>query len=314
MAASTSPANAVAFATLVVLVATNLVAIRFTDRELAPFWNAGARFALAAGIFAAIIAVRRPAPPHGRAIVGSVVYGLLAFAAFFALVYVGLVHATAALGQTVLALGPLITLLLAASVGLERVRGRSIAGALLALIGIAVVFGAQQHLEVPVTSVLALVGAATSFAAAGILSKRLPPIDPLWQNAVGTAVGSAVLLLVSLSAGEAWVLPRDPATWLWFAYLVIPGTVLVFLLLLHLLHRLPATVVSYQFVLAPIVSITLGAIVLGEPAGPGTLLGVGIVVAGVYLGALVSDRDDGRQPQSRAGPPSEGRDDQEGHI
>ena len=290
IAASTSPTTIVAFATLVILVATNLVAIRFTDRELAPFWNAGARFALAAGIFAAIIVARRPPRPQRRAVVGSVVYGLLAFAAFFALVYIGLVHATAALGQTILALGPLITLLLAAAVGLERLRWRSIAGALLALVGIAVVLGAQEHLDVPMTSVLALIGAATSFAAAGIVSKRLPRIDPVWQNAIGTAVGSALLLLLSLTAGEAWVLPQDAATWLWFVYLVIPGTVLVFLLLVQLLHRLPATVVSYQFVLAPIVSITLGAIVLGEAAGPATLVGIVIVIAGVYLGALAPDR------------------------
>jgi drug/metabolite transporter (DMT)-like permease len=286
LAANVPLSTIAAFATLVVLVATNLVAIRFTDRELAPFWNAGARFALAAVVFALIVAVRRLGKPPVRAIAGSVVYGLLAFAGFFALVYLGLVHATAALGQTVLALGPLITLLLAASVGLEPLRLRAIAGALVALLGIAVVFGAQEHLDVPVTSILALVGAATSFAAAGIVAKRLPVIDPVWQNAVGTAVGSAVLLVLSLLVGEVWTAPQTAATWLWFAYLVIPGTVLVFLLLLYLLRRLPATVVSYQFVLAPVVSIILGAIVLDESVGPATVVGVAVVAVGVYLGAM----------------------------
>lgn len=284
--AGSSLGTVVAFATLVVLVATNLVAIRFTNRELAPLWNAGARFALAAAVFAAIVATRRQHRPSGRAVVGSVIYGLLAFAGFFALVYLGLVEAPVALGQTVLALGPLITLLLAASVGLERLRIRAIGGALLALVGIAVILGAQEHLDVPGTSVLALVGAATSFAAAGIVSKRLPPIDPAWQNAVGAAVGSVVLLLLSLFVGEAWAVPQTAATWAWFAYLVLPGTVLVFLLLLYLLRRLPATVVSYQFVLAPVVSITLGALVLDEPFGTATVLGAAIVAVGVYLGAL----------------------------
>src|SRR4029078_11387664 len=50
-----------AFPLLVVLVATNLVAIRYSNRELPPFWDAGARFALAALIFAVIVA-RRPPP------------------------------------------------------------------------------------------------------------------------------------------------------------------------------------------------------------------------------------------------------------
>lgn len=51
LAANVPVSTVVAFVTLVVLVATNLVAIRFTNRELAPFWNAGAPFALAAGVY-----------------------------------------------------------------------------------------------------------------------------------------------------------------------------------------------------------------------------------------------------------------------
>jgi O-acetylserine/cysteine efflux transporter len=224
--------------------------------------------------------------PSSPLAAGSATYGLLAFAAFFAFVYTGLVHATAALGQTVLALGPLITLLMATAAGMEPLRGRAVAGAAFAVIGIGIVFGAQEHFDVPLVSVVALAAGATSFAAAGILAKRLPPTDPVVQNAIGTAVGSIVLLTLSLIVGEPWLLPQSAATWLWFAYLVIPGTVVIFLLFLFLVRRLPATVVSYQFVLAPIVSIALGGIVLGEPIGPATLVGAAIVAAGVYVGAL----------------------------
>lgn len=298
------PAKIVAFSALVVLVALNLVAIRFTNRELAPFWNAAARFALAAAAFGLIAAVRRIPLPSPRAVAGSVIYGAFAFAAFFALLYLGLVHATAALGQVVLAMGPLITLLFAAAVGLEPLRARAIAGALVALVGVAVVFGAQEHLGVPVTSLLALAGAASSFAAGAIVSKRLPPIDPVWQNAVGTAVGGAVLLALSRVAAEHVTLPQDGVTWLWFGYLVLPGTVIVFGLYLYLLRRLPASIVSYQFILAPLVSIALGAALLDEPAGFGTLLGAVIVAAGVYLGALGGDRiatGEGRSDAVRRG-------------
>jgi hypothetical protein len=41
-------ATLAAFRSLVVLVGANFVAIRFNNRELAPFWGAGTRFALAA--------------------------------------------------------------------------------------------------------------------------------------------------------------------------------------------------------------------------------------------------------------------------
>lgn len=280
----------VAFGALVVLVALNLVAIRFTNRELAPFWNAGARFALAAIVYGLIAVGRRIPRPSSRAVAGSVVYGLFAFAGFFAALYVGLVDATAALGQTVLALGPLVTLLLAAAVGLEPVRGRAVAGAIVGVVGVGIVFGAQEHLRVPITSLLALAAAATSFAAGAIVAKRIPPVDPVWQNAVGTAVGGAVLLTLSRVAGDAWTPPQAGVTWLWFAYLVVPGTVVVFLLYLALLRRLPASVVSYQFILAPLASIALGAVLLDEPAGFVMLIGATVVAAGVYLGALDAAR------------------------
>jgi drug/metabolite transporter (DMT)-like permease len=280
------PATGVAFAALVVLVGTNIVAIRVTNRELAPLWNAGLRFALAAVLFGGIAIVRRTDTPSRRQALGSVAYGLLAFAAFFAFVYVGLVSATAALGQTVLALGPLLTLLIAIALGMERLRRRAIAGSALALVGIGLAFGAQERLDVPAASLVALALGASSFAVAGILAKRLPPADPVLQNAIGTAAGAIVLLALSRLVGEPWLVPRTTATWIWFVYLVVPGTVVIFLLFLHLVRRLPATVVSYQFVLAPIVSMVLGASFLGEPLGPGTVLGAAIVAGGVYLGAL----------------------------
>ena len=280
------PATVVAFAALVVLVGTNIVAIRFTNRELAPLWNAGLRFALAAALFGMIAVARRIERPTRLQVLGSISYGLLAFGGFFAFVYIGLLHAPAALGQTVLALGPLLTLLLASATGMERLNGRAIAGSALALAGIGIAFGAQERLGVPLIALIALILGATCFATAGILAKRLPPADPVVQNAIGTVAGAIVLLTLSRLAGEAWLPPSTTATWIWFAYLVLPGTVLIFLLFLHLLRRLPATVVSYQFVLAPVVSMVLGALFLGESIGPGTVIGAAVVAGAVYLGAL----------------------------
>jgi probable blue pigment (indigoidine) exporter len=179
-----------------------------------------------------------------------------------------------------------MTLLLAGALGLETIRGRAIVGSTLALVGIGIAFGAQEHLDVPLASLAALAAAAASFALGSLVAKRLPAIDPVMQNAIATATGAVVLLPLSLLAGESWSLPRDPETWLGFGYLVLPGTIVIFLLFLYLLRRLPASVVSYQFVLAPIVSITLGTLLLGETVGPGAVVGAVVVGLGVYIGAL----------------------------
>ncbi len=275
-----------AFAALVVLVGANIVAIRFTNRTLAPFWNAGLRFALAAILFTTLGVVRGAALPGRRTVAEAGAYGLLAFAAFFGFLYLGLVRAPAGLGQVFLALGPLITLAMAVAIGMERFRWRPVAGGLVALAGIGLMYGVEAAASVPLTSILALVAAAASFAAGGIVVKRAHEADPLVRNAIATAVGAIVLLGVSLLAREPWTLPPDPATLLALVYLIVPGTVGIFLLFLLLLRHWAATAVSTQFVLAPIVGISLGAVLLGESISLPIVIGAALVIGGVWIGAL----------------------------
>ena len=115
-------ATLAAFGALVVLVGANLVAIRFSNRELAPFWGAGTRFVLAAAVFAAIVAARRIALPRGRALAGALLFGALDIAAFYALSYWGLVQVPAGQAAVIGALLPLVTLFLAVAHGLERLQ------------------------------------------------------------------------------------------------------------------------------------------------------------------------------------------------
>ena len=281
-----NPLVAPAFGLLVVLVGTNLVAIRYSNRELAPFWNAGFRFVLAAAGFAIIAAVRRSPRPTRRQIIGGAAYGLFAFAGFFGFIYVGLVRAPATIGQTMLAVNPLVTMLLAAAFGMERLRGRALVGAAISLVGIGLSFGVASRLDVPILSLLALLAATTSFAAGSIVARGLRGADPVVQNLLATLVGGSILLGLSAALGEPWRLPTTAGTWLAFGYLVVPGTLLVFLLLLYVLREWSATASSYQFVLAPIVSISLAGLLLGEPVGPQVLAGVALVLIGVYIGAL----------------------------
>jgi drug/metabolite transporter (DMT)-like permease len=118
--------------------------------------------------------------------------------------------------------------------------------------------------------------------------KRTDPIDAVVQNAIATAIGAVVLVGLSIVGGERLAIPERPETWLAFVYIVVPGTLITFGLLLYLLHRWPASRVAYQFVLAPIVAIAVAALLLDEPIEPAVLAGTGLVIAGVWLGALRS--------------------------
>src|SRR4029453_12084220 len=127
-----------AFLVASVLAGGNAIGVRFSNRELSPLWGAGLRFALATTLLVALMAALRLAPPAGKALTGAVLYGALNFGAAFALVYYGFVEVHAGIGQTLLAVVPLATLLLAVLQQQERFRTEGILGAALALIGVAV--------------------------------------------------------------------------------------------------------------------------------------------------------------------------------
>jgi drug/metabolite transporter (DMT)-like permease len=275
-----------AFLSYTVLAGGNAVGIRFSNRELAPLWGAGLRFALAAALFLAVMVVLRPAFPHGRALVGSLLYGLFNFAGSFGLIYYGLLQVHAGLGQILLALVPLTTLLLAVLWRQERLGTAAIMGTLFALAGVAVISRAPLQNDVPLLSVLAVVGGAICFAQALVLVRRFPRVHPVSMNAIGMTAGAAVLLAASLVADEPIVLPHRPETWAAMAYLIVIGSVVVFLLYLIVLRYWAASRASYGFVIIPFVTLVLSAWLDNEPVGLGLVLGGLLVLAGVYVGAL----------------------------
>jgi drug/metabolite transporter (DMT)-like permease len=275
-----------AFVTQAVLAGGNAVGIRFSNRELDPLWGAGLRFALAALVLLVVMAALRLPIPRGRSMTGSVWYGLFNFAASFALIYHGLLRVHAGLGQILLALVPLVTLLLAVLWRQERATTAAVVGTLLALGGVALMSRDPVREAVPITSVLAVAGGAVCFAQALVLVRRFPRVHPVAMNAVGMSVAAVVLLLGATIAGDDLALPRRTETWLALGYLVLAGSVAVFLLYLLVLRYWAASRAAYAFVLMPFVTVGLSAWLDDERITLGLVGGGLLVLAGVYLGAL----------------------------
>src|SRR3954467_11923034 len=275
-----------AFAAIAVLVGGNAVGIRFSNRELDPLWGAGLRFALAAAVLVAAMAVLRLELPRGRALTGAVLFGLLDVGGAFALGYYALVELHAGFGSILLALVPLATLLLAVLQGQERLRVVAVAGTLVALVGVALMSRAPLRESVPLLSLLAALGSALCIAQATVLVRRFPPVHPVTMNAVAMTAGAAALIAGSVLAGESLVVPRRAATWVALGYLVVVGSVVVFVLFLFVLRHWAASRTAYVYVLIPFVTVALSGARGGEPVGPGLALGGLLVLTGVYVGAL----------------------------
>jgi drug/metabolite transporter (DMT)-like permease len=269
-----------------VLAGGNGVAIRFSNRELDPLWGATLRFVLAALPLLLLARALRLALPRGRALAGAVAFGLLQFAATFALLYYALVELHAGFTQIILALVPLLALGLAVAEREERFRAGALLGGVLAVVGVAVLSGAALPSPLPLLALLAALGAAVCFAQAAVLVRILPPVHPVAMNAVGMSSGAAALFVLAVLAGDEIALPRKAATWEAVAYVALFGSIAVFLLYLFVLGRWEASRASYSFVLIPIVAIVVSAWLDDEPVGLGLVLGGALVLCGVYVGAL----------------------------
>ena len=290
MSTTTRPGGLVGttFAAAVTLGGANFIAVRFSNRELDPFFGAGLRFTLAATLFVIITLVLRLPWPRHRQLALTLLYGLLGFAAFYALMYWALLSVTAGVATVVLALVPLVTILLAAAQGLERLTRRALSGSLLAMAGIVSMVVASSEVELPLSALVAMIGAALCAGQGVIVTKKVAGNHPAVTNAVGMLTGAGALFALSALTGESWVLPRQPEVVWSLVYLVTLGSVGLFVLLMLVVRRWSASATSYMFVLFPVVTMLLDVWLSNEPITPNGAVGAILVMTGVWFGALSS--------------------------
>jgi drug/metabolite transporter (DMT)-like permease len=276
----------VLFGLCVLLGSANFLAVRFSNLELPPLWGAGLRFAMAAVVFTGIaLATRRPWP-RGAMLGRTVVFGLFNFGLFFALTYWSLLHVTAGVATIVLASVPLVTLALAVAQRMERFQARSLIGGVAALLGIGWIAFSPTALDVPLVPLLALLAATAAVGQSIILGKRVSGNHPAITNAVAMSSGAALLLAASLAAGEAWSWPALPEARWALLYLVGFGSVGLFALTLLLIRRWTPSAASYAFVVIPVTTMLLEALLADVPVTATALVGAGLVMVGVWFGAL----------------------------
>lgn len=283
-------ATLLAFLLIVLIGGINFVAVRFSNRELAPFYGAGLRFIVSSALLFLFIAIRKVPLPRGKGLMGTLIFGVLSFTGAYAFAYSALQKLPAAAASVIMASVPLLTLFFAMLHRVERFRIRGLIGGVLALAGIVVIVGGTDRADIPLGSVLTMLGTAVCAAESSVIIKRFPPSHPVATNAVAMGVGGLLLFPLSLATREAWIVPQSQTTWVTLAYLIAIGSVGLFGLYLFALGRWTASGVSYMFVLAPIVATLAGIILEGASITLGLAIGGVIILAGVYVGALTVHR------------------------
>jgi drug/metabolite transporter (DMT)-like permease len=130
--------------------------------------------------------------------------------------------------------------------------------------------------------------AAACFAESTVLIKTYPGTHPITTNAVGVLTGSLLLFAISAISREVPSLPSLPATWLSLLYLILLGTVAVFVLNLYVVKRWTASASSYLFVLMPIVTVLVASFLANENITAPIVVGGAFVLSGAYIGGIAN--------------------------
>ena len=254
-----------------------------------PFTVALSRTALGAlALCALAFALGRPLPALTPILCAFLLaLGLLNAAVPFALLAWGQQHVASAFAGLSMAMLPLAILPLAhLFVPGDRMTVRKTSGFALGLLGAALLFlpdlGAEGLGRVTAGR-LACLGAVLSYAVSSILTRRCPPMDPLWLSAAILVGGTAFLLPVALWR-EGVPGPAAPAPMLAILFLGLVPTGLAALLRVRVIRSAgPSfmTLVNYQ---VPLWSMAFGAAFLGEVLPPRFFAALALILAGLVLG------------------------------
>ena len=272
--------------------------------QLGPFAVAAGRLGLAALVLHVVVRIARPGLPRAwRAWSAFWVMGLLNNVVPMSLILWGQTRIDSGLAAILNASTPLFTVLLAHCFTRdERLTSAKIAGMLFGLGGVAVLIGpealggARGHL----LAQLAMLGAAISYACAGIYGRRFSGTPPL-ATATGQVTASSLTLLpLALLVDRPWLFPLPGArAWGAMVGLAVLCTALAYVIYFRVLASAGASNLLLVTLLMPVNAVLLGVTLLGEDIEPRQATGMALIAAGLAvidgrLPALVCRRLSGR--------------------
>ena len=274
---------AVTFVACALIWGTTFLAIRFGNEATPPVWAATIRLAIASVLLFGIAAAFKMPLPRGRALRGAALWGLFNLGVNMSLLYIGETTVPSGISAVLFATVPLTTALLAAAFGVEAIVIRKLIAAIVAIGGVAVIFAGELGAAVPFAGLLTVFAAASSAALANVLLKRAPKQQVIPLNAIGTAVGAAVCLVVSQVLGESHAIPTTAAAWLPILYLTVAGSLGAFVLFSWLVTHWSVSNASLVGVTVPIIAVILGGVVKGEQPAALTYVGAAVVISAILI-------------------------------
>ena len=254
--------------------------------ELRPFTVVLCRVGFAALVLVAVVyATGQRLPRRGDLWGAFFVMGALNNLIPFTLIVWGQTHIASGLASILNAATPLFTVVLAHLLTHdEKMTPNRLAGVVLGLAGVAVLIGPEvlRGLGFHLVAQLAVLGAALSYAFAGIFGRRFRGEPPLVVAAGQVTATTVMILPIALFADRLWAVPLPGATtWAAIAGLAVLSTALAYVIFFRILATAGATNLLLVTLLIPVSAILLGTAILGERLAFGHFAGMALIGLGL---------------------------------
>jgi len=278
-----------AWVTLCVVWSSTWLAIKIGLRDLPPISFVAIRFLVAIVVLLAVSIRRTRLLPRGRNdYVVLAITGILMFAVNYTLLFWAELHVSSGLAAVLQATIPMFGMIFAHwMLPDEPLRLQRLAGAMIALGGVATICGRLLGFNGPLAfwgGVAVVVGGASAAFANVLVKARSMQLAPAMLAAWQMIFGVAPLLLLGFAVDG------NPARFHWTStsvfcllYLAVIGSALTFLLLYWLLPRLTVAQLQSISLITPPGAVMLGWLLGGETFPLSSLLGAGLVLAGVWI-------------------------------
>ena len=259
--------------------------------EWSPLLIVAVRVVIAATvIWGIVLAAGLPVPRSRSAWMAFFWMGLLNNIFPFLLIVWGQKEIESGLAAILTAAAPIFTVIVA-GVWLkdEPVTRSKLLGAVLGLIGVVVLIGpsALAGLDANLLAQLAVLGAALSYAFAGVYARRFPRlnIDPIVAAAGQLLMSSLIMILLALMfEAPNQLIESSAKVWIAVGLMAVFSTALAYILYFRLLASAGATNAILVTLLIPVTAILLGTIILDERLQ--WLHFLGMVVIGLGLSVI----------------------------
>jgi drug/metabolite transporter (DMT)-like permease len=267
-----------------------ITATRYVAADISPVSLAFLRYAIGVACLIPAVAMARRIRFARADIVPIAALGIGQFGILIALLNYGLKTVPAARGALIFATFPLLTLMVAALLGDERVSVRKLAGILATLLGVflalsdKILNGASVHGWSELGGELAILASAATGAICSVLYR---PYLARYQTLPVSAfamMAAAAALLVPAALDDLFAAPAQLSAHAWGAIVFIGlSSGGGYVLWLWALKNIAATRVTVFLALSPITAAALGVALLGEPVTAGMMAGVVCVAAGLWV-------------------------------